>query len=446
MITQSTPTIPLSEIEIGSRFRKDYGDIDQLCYSIKKNGLINPVAVGVAEKMSISRETTLPYILLAGGRRMMALKEMGYTDIPVNIYDQSLTELDFRAIEMAENFDRKEMSYEEELRLKLEVDRLQKEIHGEKIGKAPDAPGWSSADTAKLLKESPATVSRDLQLAKAMEAYPELDLDKCKNKNEALKRLKSVGKILANKHAAADYTKKVGTSDATFKKLAASYIVGDCFETLSKIPSNSMSFVEIDPPYAIDLCKVKKDNDCIGYNEIDAKHYSAFMLRLFKECFRVLRQDSWLICWFAQDPWFNDILVSLREASFKLSAIPAIWTKPNGQTNQPETSLPNSYEAFFYARKGQPKIQKFRAGNIFNHSPVPHTKKYHPTQRPIELMIEIMQTFTQPGGSGFVPFLGSGVSLLAGHTCQVNMIGTDLTKEFKDGYILQLKEILNYEL
>jgi hypothetical protein len=61
-------------------------------------------------------------------------------------------------------------------------------------------------------------------------------------------------------------------------------------------------------------------------------------------------------------------------------------------------------------------------------------------------MIEIFQTFTQPGGSGFVPFLGSGVSLLAGHTCQVNMIGTDLTKEFKDGYILQLKEILNYEL
>ena len=87
-----TPTIPIGQIEIGARFRKQYGDIDQLAFSIKTKGLINPITVGVAEKMKVKRETDLPFILLAGGRRMQALKSLGYSMIPVRIYDTPLSE------------------------------------------------------------------------------------------------------------------------------------------------------------------------------------------------------------------------------------------------------------------------------------------------------------------------------------------------------------------
>ena len=442
---KSTPTIPITEIEIGTRFRKEYGDLTQLSYSINKHGLINPVAVGVAEMMNIPRETSRPYILLAGGRRMAALTSLDWTSIPVRVYDQPLSEQDYRAIELAENFDRKDMDYQEELALKLELNRLQKELHGEKIGKSPTAPGWSNADTARLLKESPATLSSDLKLAEAMERFPELNLDKCKNKSEALKRLKSVGKIITSSEAAKAYTNEIGPSDKLFRKLSSSYIIGDCFETMAKIPDSSMSIVEIDPPYAIDLHKVKKDNECIGYNEIDAAVYSSFMSRLFTECYRILRPNSWMVCWFAQDPWFQTIASAIQDAGFKMNLIPAIWAKSQGQTAQPETFLGNSYEAFFYARKGQPKLNKPGRSNIFQFPTVAHTKKYHPTQRPIELMEELLTTFSPPGGVGFVPFLGSGVTLLAGHNCQMSMVGTDLSQQFKDGYILQLKEILNHD-
>jgi len=57
-------------------------------------------------------------------------------------------------------------------------------------------------------------------------------------------------------------------------------------------------------------------------------------------------------------------------------------------------------------------------------------------------MVDILSTFCGPGTPGFIPFLGSGVSLIAGHQCQMNLIGTDLSQQFKDGYILQLKEVL----
>jgi ParB-like chromosome segregation protein Spo0J len=37
--------IALTDIEVGERFRKDYGNITELAMSIKKEGLIQPIAV-----------------------------------------------------------------------------------------------------------------------------------------------------------------------------------------------------------------------------------------------------------------------------------------------------------------------------------------------------------------------------------------------------------------
>jgi len=445
MTNTTTPLIPRNQIELGSRFRKDYGDIDQLSYSINKNGLISPVAIGVASKVNIPRETDLPYILLAGGRRMMAMDKLGWTSIPVRIYDQPISELDLRAIELAENLDRKEMSYEEDLALKLEIHNLQQSIHGEKISRTPDSPGWSQADTARLLHISPAALSKDMELAKAIKKFPEMQLDQCKNKAEAMKRLKDVGKILVNSHNAATYSTQMADKSKTFSKLSSAFIIGDCLDIMAKIPSNSLNIIEIDPPYAIDLASVKKDNSCIGYNEIESKNYISFMTQVFTESYRILKEGSWLLCWFAQDPWFQPIASAIQEVGFKMNLIPAVWTKAQGQTAQPETYLGNSYEAMFYARKGKARLNKPGRSNVFPFPTIPHTQKYHPTQRPIDLMSEILTTFCPPGSNGFVPFAGSGVTILAGHLNSINLIGTDLTAIYKDGYILQLKEVLGYE-
>jgi len=439
-----TPEIPLSSIELGSRYRDDYGDIPQLIHSIKKNGLITPIAVGVADKINIPRTTDLPYILLAGGRRIKALTEMGWTMIPVRIYDQPISILDLRSIELAENFDRKEMTYPEQLALMKEIDDLQMAIHGPKIARSANASGWSQADTAKLLKKSPASVTIDLQLARAIEDHPELQLDKCKNKAEALKRLKNVTKIVTNSLQAQTYTKSVngtGSSDQLFRKLCSNYIIADCRDVMKGMPSNSLNFIEIDPPYAIDLPSVKSDNECIGYNEVKVKDYAPLMTHVLRESYRLLKDGSWMIVWFAADPWFQPMSEWIRDVGFKMNLLPGIWTKPQGQTAQPETYLGNSYEMFFYARKGKARLQKPGRSNIFDFKPVNPTLKYHPTQRPLDLMKEVYSTFASPNSNGYIPFLGSGVGLLTAHDLSMNMIGTDLTQTFKDGYILEIKKL-----
>jgi site-specific DNA-methyltransferase (adenine-specific) len=440
-----TPEIPISEIHKGKRFRVDYGEIDQLCYSIKKNGLITPIAVGRTANLSeeLREDSTLTYTLLAGGRRLRAMEKLGWTMIPCRIYDQQLSELELRSIELAENFDRKEMTYAEEVALMKEINDLQTEIHGKKVARAANAPGWSQSDTAKLLSKSPGSVTKDLQLAEAILAHPELGLDKCKNKHEAHKLLKTVGKKIITEFKANEFKKSNINTDATYRKLSSAYVIADCRDVLAKLPSNTIDFVEIDPPYAIDLPSLKRDNNCDGYNEVPPELYLELMPQVFSQCYRAMRADSWLVCWFGPDPWFPFIAQWLRDAGFHLATIPGIWAKDRGQTMQPETYLASSYEMFFYARKGSPKIQKPGHSNIFAYPGVPAARKHHPTQRPMELMLDLYTTFCQPNSQGFIPFLGSGVGLLAGHAAQINMIGTDLSKSFLDGYTLMLKDYLS---
>ena len=433
--------IPLSSIHVGDRFRKDYGNMGQLKHSIKTNGLITPVAVGLTSVLKMEGlDTTKPYTLLAGGRRTQAVGEMGWTTIPAKVYDYPISELDLRSIELAENLERKDMSPVEEIQLKKQIHELQELIHGKKYGKVPGGSGWSQADTAALLKETPANLSRDLQLAKAMEQYPELGLDKCKTKSDAMKLLRSVSNKVSTSMAAESFIKKASKSNH-LQSLIDSYIIDDCLDTMKSIPDSSVHLVEIDPPYAMDLHNKKSDSVMLGYNEIESNKYLPFMAQVFSQSYRILREGGWLLCWFAMDPWFQEIADLLHKSNFKFNLLPALWCKPNGQTMQPETTLANTYEPFFYCRKGNAKLSKMGRPNVYNFTPLTPGKKYHPTQRPLELMEEVLGTFTRPDQTIYVPFLGSGTTLIAADKCQCKAFGNDLTQDYKDGYIMNLKDL-----
>lgn len=442
-MTTPLANIQLSDLHIGERFRKDYGDMSQFKHSIKTKGLITPIAVGLTEKLKMEGlDLSKKYTLLAGGRRTQACTELGHTTVPARIYDQPITELDLRAIELAENLDRKEMSFVEEVALKKQVHELQQAVHGVKIGRNPESPGWSQAMTAELLKESPTNLGKDLKLADMMEQFPQLGLDKCKTKSDAMKLLKKAGSQLANGLRAEQFVQNLHAKNP-INSMIESYIICDCLVTMKSIPDNSINMVEIDPPYAMDLMSKKSESSTLGYNEINSKDYLAFMSQIFKESYRILKDGGWMICWFAMDPWYESIATLISENNFKFNRLPALWAKPNGQNNQPQSSLTSTYEPFFYCRKGNASIEKMGRSNIYSYLPVNPAKKYHPTQRPLDLMEEVISTFVKPNSQIYVPFLGSGTTLIAAHQCKCKAFGNDLTKEFKDGYVVALKEILN---
>jgi len=426
----------MDNIEFGERRREDYGDLIELQESIKSNGLINPIAVQ-------SDSGKPPYKLAAGGRRFLACKSLDMEEISCRIYDHPLTSLELKTIELLENVDRKDMEPIEEGRLKRDIHNLMIEIHGQRISTSDDAPGWSMRDTAKLLGKSVGGVSDDIKLAMAAEAMPQLGLENIKTKSEGMQILKRVDRTLLHHDLGKRADQILGDRQ---KKLADSYIIGDFFERIKKVPNDIFSLVEIDPPYAIDLQSKKKSthgHDVTygdSYNEIDIKDYPDFMLNTLKECYRVMHEGSWLILWFAPEPWFELMFDLLTSVGFKTRRIPAVWTKATspGQTMQPDIYLGNAYEMFYYARKGDAKIVRPGRGNKFDYAPVPAARKLHPTERPVEMMEDILSTFCWESARVLVPYAGSGNTLLAANNQKMLPIGFDLAPEYKDGFISKL--------
>lgn len=435
--------VPMDQIDLGDRRREDYGSIDELMASIKERGLIHPIAIQ-------SDDGNPPYKLCAGGRRFLACsllhKDPSFETsgtIACRIYDHPLSPLELKAIELFENLDRKDLNFKEECELKRDMHNLMVEIHGEKVSTSPNASGWSMRDTANMLGKSIGGVSDDIKLANTMSSMPELQLDQCKNKSEAMKMVSRLEETVLRAELVKRAEKELGEVN---KKLADFYILGDFFEKVKEIPTSSIDLVEIDPPYAIDLQKQKKlklGYDAVhgdSYNEVEADTYHIFMKNVLQEAYRVMNDHSWLILWFAPEPWFEPMYHILTEVGFKTRRIPGIWKKGTaiGQSKHPEIYLGASYEMFFYARKGSPTISKPGRSGVFDYSTVPPTKKVHPTERPVGLMEDILSTFTWEGSRILVPFAGSGNTLVAASNCKMLPIGFDLSKEYRDAYVARV--------
>lgn len=113
----------VKEIIVSDRIRKDLGSIQELADDIKANGLINPIVVNEEN------------VLLAGERRLEAVKLLGWTEVPVTVMQTRDEEHELN-IEISENEVRKEFSRAERaecMRRTLEAEKAKaKERQGER--------------------------------------------------------------------------------------------------------------------------------------------------------------------------------------------------------------------------------------------------------------------------------------------------------------------------
>lgn len=424
--------VPIANIEVEDRYRQEMGDLSSLEESMKTvAGLIAPLAV-----RDIGGGK---FRLLAGERRYMVLLSNQIQQVPVRIYEEDLSPLDMMIIEKAENFYRKDMEPQEYDKLVYDMHTLQQERYGVP---SPGVPGHSMEDTGEMFGMTKASVSMAVKRHEAREAFPELFVN-CKTQKDATKVIKKMDEAIVKK-TIAEKLEREKAEGTTLKKLANAFILGDFFEGVKKIPDGVIHLVEIDPPYAIDLTKQKKKDgesqyQLDDYNEIDNDYYGDFLIRTFKQCYRVMADHSWMIVWFAPEPWFNTVHALIKDAGFQTTRMCGIWTKgTSGQNMNPTIRLSNSYEMFFYAWKGSPGLNKAGRSNEFHYPPVPPQQKTHPTERPVELMRDIYDTFAFPGSRVLVPFLGSGSGLIAAYNLGLSAMGFELSKGYRDSFLVKV--------
>ena len=435
-IVRFDPERAVDSIQEDSRARKDYGDIEDFALELQEHGIINPLTVDSEG------------VLVAGGRRLAAAIMAGLTTVPVNIIEKS-TDITHAEIELFENMYRKDLAWHEQVPIQ---DKLYKHYR-EKAG------GELTLERASVMfGVSKTELHRRLTLASYLEVAPELR--KFETATQAERHLKTVLRNVRARKSADELEVEIAEPEQVQKEkgiappgrmphykaipwMAKGYAVGDFLELGPKVRKKGIyTLAEVDPPYGIDLTgsarnRAKGQEKHDRYNEVDASSYPAFLEESAALTYQLLGDNSFCIWWFGLQ-WYEHTMKALKKAKFKFHHIPCIWTKEGkGQTTNPTVNLAHTYETFFICRKGSVTLPAETQGkaNEFRFASIRGEKKYHATQRPMALMIELLRMLGPPGGPVLIPFLGSGATMAAAGTLGRFANGWDLDRRNRDLFL-----------
>ena len=443
--------IPVNEIDIGDRVRKELGEVALLAADLEQFGLHHPILVLDTSHIPEERRNTHPYLLLAGGRRLEAAKINSWDVIPAKIATRFLSEWEISAIELHENLQRKDMTPLEEGNSKAKMHRLYQEKYGVKKA-GPNQDGHGLADTAVLLGESKASLSMDLKIAKYAPMIP--DLAHAKTKSDARKMMKQfdddvVKQELADraqrrlKKVAGDITKD---EDKRRRLLLERYVVGDFFEEVKKVQARSLDLLESDPDWGIMLKEAVEKRGAITadeYSQVAPDEYKDMVSRIAREANRILKDNAWMIFWYSIEEWHKETRAILELHGFTVCPMPCVWVHDSNYTATPAYRLGQRTEFFYYARKGDVRLGIPGKPNIFTFRSPKKNERFHIAEKPIELYEEILRVFLgkeTANASTLTGFAGSGNFLLAAENLNHNAIGFDLSPKFKDRYTLKVQD------
>lgn len=224
-----------------------------------------------------------------------------------------------------------------------------------------------------------------------------------------------------------------------------------CFDFLKTIASNSVDLVLIDPPYEVSRDtnfqagkETGKDTDRfrVSMDFGDWDNNFTGLDEVIKECYRVLKKGGTFICFY--DLWKITTLKEYMElAKFKqFRFIEWIKTNPvplNSKTNY----LTNSREiALVGVKGGNPTFNSEYDNGIYKY-PICHDKgRFHPTQKPLALISELIEKHSGKGDLVLDCFYGSGTTAVAAAKTGRRFVGCEISKEYFEKSEKRIKEEL----
>lgn len=402
------PEVLISDIKVDAAERQrtesmDPKYIEELAHSISEYGLLEPVLLDNDNN------------LVAGFCRLTAHIMLGADKIKAEYLGQ-LDPVRAQEIELEENVRRKQLTWQEE-------SKAIEKIHGMKMA---NDPLWTADKTAEALGISRRKVFNSLELAKAIEQQPEVA--KADTQQGAMLRLSKSKQITERVEAAK--VRELGQNLGLVPRVNVEIRPGDALASLRQMADSSADAVISNPPYGVDIEAV-----FIGDRTIyeDAEKDVVPMLReVVKEVYRILKDDRWFV-WFYPTARLEEGKAMLTEAGFKFQQVPCVWYKPNkflSSLSNPYQNFSSQYETFFWARKGDPKLNRLRVGNVFVWDTPQHGERLHPLQMPVGLWKEIIEAASVEGELVIEPFSGSGSGGVACVELNRSYIGLELSDEY----------------
>jgi len=202
----------------------------------------------------------------------------------------------------------------------------------------------------------------------------------------------------------------------------------DTLEGMKMLPDRSFDLVIADPPYGIsrDLnCKDKKLGTTAKLN-FNFGEWDKFDMEWFSEAIK--KTKGWIVTFCAKKD-IGKYWDALEKQDF-IAIDSAVWLKPDPLPLNAKTRFLNAWEAMVIGKRPGSYFGSNYSHNVFKYQAPKGKGRIHPTQKPLKLIKEIVQTTAPPGGIVLDPFMGSGTTAVACKELGINFIGFEIDKEY----------------
>lgn len=375
MTTGEFKSFPIDAIFIDreNRQRRELKNIQELAWSINAAGLINPI--------TIKRNGEL----VAGERRLMAIKTLGWTSVPVQ-FIEDLPPDQVKLIELEENIRREELPWQEHSIAVYEYHQLRS-----------SEDDWSWDKTAKALNISTSSLGRHMSVAKALiEGEPQIV--------SAPKQSTAVG-IIARREERARAAVLNKLNEVDKREIP---LINDTFENwLAQYKGERIfNFIHCDFPYGI-----KADSHASGAAPSFGGYtdtfdvYEQLLEVLAQSMDKVVADSAHLMFWFSMD-YYEYTRIKLEKMGWRINPFPLIWHKSDntGIMPDPKRGPRRIYETAFFGSRGDRPVVK----PISNVIAAPVIKTVHMSEKPIGVLTGFMRMIVDEYTVGLDPTCGSG--------------------------------------
>ncbi len=197
-------------------------------------------------------------------------------------------------------------------------------------------------------------------------------------------------------------------------------IKGDCITEMKKMPNNSISLIITDPPYG-DNVAYGWHNKIIKNNENPLINCSALF-----EFYRILKKNSSVYTFtnWKHYPFLTEFI--LRYTKFKIRHL-IVWKKHNFGLGW---AFRHQYELILVLEKGKPKYNLTDFSDVQTCSHINHNGQNHPHEKPVDLIMKMVEHSSKEGDLILDPFCGSGAVCVACNLMKRNWIGIELDEKW----------------
>jgi DNA modification methylase len=205
----------------------------------------------------------------------------------------------------------------------------------------------------------------------------------------------------------------IDTPDSTADNIL---IHGDCVNVLPTLPAASVDFVLTDPPY---ITRYKsRDGRSVPNDDNDR-----WIKPAFAETYRVLKRDSFCVSFYGW-PQADKFIHAYRAAGFRIVGHLVFSKRYTSSTRY----LRYQHECAHLLAKGNPSCPQKTIGDVIDWTY--SGNKLHPTQKPLSVLLPLIETFCASHGTVLDPFAGSGSTLLAAKKTGRSYIGIELDAKY----------------